>query len=296
MLNEFHDSQMAVWPLAKKNFDDLKNIETKSFNFDNYTIKVQFNPARIKSSGANTNREAIAARKCFLCSANRPKEQLVAEAPNGLPFEILVNPYPIFEQHLTIVNKQHVWQNILPNIGAMLQMATYLPDYTIFYNGARCGASAPDHMHFQAAPKGALPLIHDYNLAIKKGLVDTFSGTECTTFSYALGRLVYCIDTVSEDVLSSSLKHIFATINSSCEEEPMVNILCQFENGHCYTYVIPRRAQRPMQYGTGPDKLLVSPASVEVAGIFIVPIEEHFKRITADDVQDILNQCCFTKP
>ena len=154
----FHE-QVSNWELARVNFAGLTTVKSKSFSFGDFDVKVQFNPARIVSSGAKTDAKSIAARPCFLCAANRPQEQTAIDFGD---YEILVNPFPIFPEHFTIPRKEHVAQQILPYFADMLQIAVAMDDYLVFYNGPECGASAPDHMHFQAGTKDFLPLVNDY--------------------------------------------------------------------------------------------------------------------------------------
>jgi ATP adenylyltransferase/5',5'''-P-1,P-4-tetraphosphate phosphorylase II len=149
-------SQLKDWELARTNYEALKNVKTREFRFDGFTIRVQFNPARIRSSAAKVDAKSIQERKCFLCPDNLPKEQ------EGIPFDnayqALVNPFPIFPEHFTIPTYEHTCQRILNRYEDMLGLAESLDRYTIFYNGPECGASAPDHAHFQAGIKGFLPI------------------------------------------------------------------------------------------------------------------------------------------
>ena len=148
--------QLVSWETARNNYAALSGVQVKELNVNGILYKVQFNPARIVSSGAKVDAKSIKERKCFLCPANLPAEQ------KGIPFEghynILVNPFPIFPRHLTIPETAHVNQRISPRFGDMLDLAQQLTDYTIFYNGPKCGASAPDHAHFQAGNKGFMPI------------------------------------------------------------------------------------------------------------------------------------------
>ena len=151
--------QLSEWPLAQTNYQALNAVCVKELHVGEIAYKVQYNPARIASSGAKTDVQSIQARKCFLCASNRPAEQ------RGIPFkehyEVLVNPYPIFPKHLTIPDTTHTEQVIEGRIHEMLELAQALPDFTIFYNGPRCGASVPDHMHFQAGSRGFMPIETD---------------------------------------------------------------------------------------------------------------------------------------
>jgi len=323
----FHE-QVSNWSLARTNFAGLKTIRTKSFDFGDFEVNVQFNPARIVSSGAKVDAKTIAERECFLCAANRPAEQRALEFGN---YEILVNPFPIFPEHFTIPHKEHINQQIKPYFADMLELARALDEYLIFYNGPRCGASAPDHLHFQAGTKDFLPLVNDY-----KRLKDTHAqllveseAVQLFSFNNYL-RTVYCIE--STDITSavdsfeklcryftspptplleergtaketpfSSLRNIIKhevispfSPGRGEKGEPMMNIVCTFENGKWFTFVLPRKAFRPWQYtAEGDQQLLVSPATVEMCGIFITPIESHFERISKEDVESILKQVSF---
>jgi len=285
----FHE-QVSNWELAFVNYEGLKSIRTKSFSFGDFDIKVQFNPARIISSGAKVDAKTIAARKCFLCIENRPEEQQGIDAGE---YTILVNPYPIFPQHFTIPRKEHSDQLIKPYFKDMLELAEAMDDFIVFYNGPKCGASAPDHMHFQAGTKDFLPLLNDY-----KRLKPTCSELLEEGVNYQLFQLkkylrnVYCIE--SDTILSAQniFDNLYIKWQNGKTEEPMMNIVCSYEDGIWYTFIFPRSAFRPWQYtAEGERQLLVSPATVEMSGIFITPIESHFEKITGEDIMSILEQC-----
>ena len=295
----FHE-QVSNWELARVNYEGLNTVRTKSFSFGDFAMNVQFNPARIVSSGAKMDAKTIAARKCFLCTENLPAEQKGVDAGN---YTILVNPFPIFPQHFTIPRKEHIDQQIKPYFAEMLELAEALDDYAVFYNGPRCGASAPDHMHFQAGTKDFLPVITDY-----KRMKPTHATIIDEGINYQLYQLndycrtVYCIESDSIESAQSLFENLYTkwqvlpdlSLILSKEEgiEPMMNIVCSFEDGIWYTFLFPRKAFRPWQFTAEGDKqLMVSPATVELSGIFITPIESHFDRITKDDVISILEQC-----
>ncbi len=283
------NQQLSSWKLAHDNYADLKTVKTKTISFGDFDVKVQFNPARIVSSGAKVDAKSIAERKCFLCAANRPPEQ---KSVNFGDYEILVNPFPIFPEHFTIPRKEHVDQQIKPYFTDMLELAKALENYLVFYNGPRCGASAPDHMHFQAGTKDFLPLVNDYNR-----LKDTHTDLLVTTEKMQLfqmknyARTVYCIE--SDNIISAkdSFEKLYSYFQTEDEVEPMMNIVCTFENGKWYTFVLPRKAFRPLQYtAEGEQQLLVSPATVEMCGVFISPVENHFERISKEDIESIFKQ------
>ena len=169
-IQKFVGDQLSRWPLACENFRALKNVKVREVEAGGLTVKLQFNPARIVSSAAKLNKEDIAKRKCFLCRDNRPAEQIMLkfEGRKNKKYHILLNPYPIFPDHMVIAAVRHVDQSIRQRYVDMLDLARKYTGYTFFYNGPRSGASAPDHHHFQAAPKGIIPLECDVNQLMDK--------------------------------------------------------------------------------------------------------------------------------
>ena len=173
---DLFNRQLAVWQQASDNFAALANVGVKEITVGGFPVKVQFNPARIVSSAAKVDPKTIKERKCFLCGANRPEIQ------EGLPFfgkkaeySVLINPFPIFPKHLTVPDVNHVNQTIegeWERFEDMLSLAETLDDFLFFYNGPKCGASAPDHMHFQGGNKGFLPVEYNYNALEKTLLVN----------------------------------------------------------------------------------------------------------------------------
>lgn len=291
--NDLFHSQLNEWELAKTNFDALQRVETKEFDFSDFIIKVQFNPARIQSSAAKVDAKSIQERKCFLCPDNLPVVQ--KGIPFGSGYQVLVNPFPIFPEHFTIPTFQHTDQLILDRYGDMLDLSKAMDNYTIFYNGPKCGASAPDHAHFQAGIKGFLPIEND----IKK-----VKGGELLYQSDALS--VYSIKNYLRNgfLLEAELKEdsfeYFQKIYNLLElkkddKEPMMNILTWYETGKWYSVIFPREKHRPdCFYAEGEDNLLISPASVDLGGVFITPLEKDFRKITKEDIKDILKEICIS--
>jgi len=301
----FHE-QVSNWELAHLNYEGLKTVRTKSVSFGDFEVIVQFNPARITSTGARMDTKTIAARKCFLCEENRPAEQRSVEAGD---YTVLVNPFPIFPQHFTIPHKEHIDQQIKPYFSDMLELAEALDNYIIFYNGPRCGASAPDHLHFQAGTKDFLPLLSDYKRlkTTHVTLLDEGENYQLFMLNNYL-RTVYCIE--SDTIISARnvFENLYIDLSLTLskgegirktrgegtrkeEIEPMMNIVCSFEDGIWKTYIFPRGGFRPWQYtAIGDQQLLVSPATVEMSGIFITPVESHFERIEKEDIVSILQQ------
>ena len=297
-VNELFEQQLSVWEMARNNFEGLKTVQIREFDFDGFGVKVQFNPARMVSSGAKVDAKTIAQRKCFLCAANRPEVQ------RGIAwrdYDILINPFPIFTRHLTIPRREHVDQRLVPYISDMFDLARELPDFVVFYNGPKCGASAPDHMHFQAGNADFLPLVSDYFNLKSKGKCTmhnaqcTIGGVDIYTIDDYL-RVVYCVESTDKDALREAFMKLYNSWVKEEGVEPMMNVVCLYREGRWYLFVIPRGAFRPWQYtAEGEKQLLVSPATVEVSGLFITPVKEHFERITKEDVVDILKQCTINK-
>ena len=282
-------SQLSNWELARNNYAGLNTVQTKSFDFGNFEVKVQFNPARMVSSGAKVDTKTIAERPCFLCATNRPAEQKAIEFGD---YEILVNPFPIFPEHFTIPRREHTPQQIKAFFSDMLELAKAMDNYLIFYNGPQCGASAPDHMHFQAGTKDFLPLVNDYH-RLKLTHTDLLVSTEKMQLFQMTdyGRTVYVIESTDSENAQDSFEKLYDFFSQGEESEPLMNVVCTNENSKWYVFVLPRKAFRPWQYSAEvTEQLLVSPATVEMCGIFITPVESHFERITKEDIVSILQQ------
>jgi ATP adenylyltransferase/5',5'''-P-1,P-4-tetraphosphate phosphorylase II len=286
---ELFKEQLTHWKLARTNFEGLKTVQTKQFSFGDFKVLVQFNPARIVSSGAKVDAKSIAERKCFLCTANRPPEQ------KGIvmgDYTILVNPFPIFPEHFTIVHHQHICQEIQPYFIDMLELAEAMSNYVVFYNGPKCGASAPDHLHFQAGTKSFMPLVADYKRLKETHAELLVSSNHFQLYSFKnYLRTVYCI--AATDVIGANyaFEKLYSHLQQEDGIEPMMNIISSYEGDEWLTFVMPRGSFRPWQYTAEEDKqLLVSPATVEMSGVFITPIEAHFNKITKEDIISIFEQ------
>ena len=291
-VEEFFTSQLAEWEMAADSFDALKHVKMKTLKVGDATFKVQFNPARIRSSAAKIDAASLKARKCFLCDENRPALQ--SSLPWDENYKILVNPYPIFPKHLTVPCCSHTPQTIVGRMCHMMQLAQVLDDYEVFYNGPRCGASAPDHMHFQAGNKGFMPWLDDLKhanvepvcsvpdaaMCIVDGLVRAAVIIKATSLAGGVAmfeRMLECLPVPEGDV------------------EPMMNILCSYCNGEWTVTVFPRKKHRPSCYGAdGDDNILISPASVDMGGVLAVPLEKDFVKIDENDIVDILNEVCYS--
>ncbi len=296
-IERFFDRELKNWPLAAANYEALELVETKFIDVDGLFVKVQYNPARRVSTGAKIDRKSIAERPCFLCRDNRPEQQGALRW--GPCYEFLVNPFPIFQRHLTIPELTHTPQTSKGRGPHMIEMARDLEGYAIFYNGPLCGASAPDHMHFQACLKSELPLID----AIEQRMPAQTDSVEIqASLGFPFG--FYIVDTdrhLAGTMATDTVRALYAVIDPAENEEdymkhePMINIIC-YDTEHTTRFVIiPRRRHRPSNYGEGPGQMLISPASVDLGGVFITPRKEDFDAITADDIRNIYHECCYTE-
>lgn len=292
ILTEFAEVQKRIWPLAKTNYDGLKLVEEKLFLFDGFQLKAQFNPERIRSSAAKVDQQSIAERTCFLCSENRPAEQQAMAF--GDNFLILVNPYPIFKTHLTITSSHHTDQRFLPAVKSMLLLAKAMEGFTVFYNGPQAGASAPDHLHFQAGEKGFMVVDEEFqSLKAHSGSALLLAPrTQVWYFNNYLRKMI-SLETRSMEEAMAVLEAYYQSFArlQPVNNEPMMNVLCSWSEEVWTIHLFPRKKHRPRQYfAEGDGQLLISPGAVDMGGVFIIPRREDFEKITASDVADILEQ------
>ena len=262
-------TQREEWKLLDDNCTQMRNIEEKSLRWGNdVEVILQYNPSRFISASAKVDEKSIKERKCFLCAENRPMEQ------KGISFldkyTILCNPYPILQNHLTIPLLSHVPQMMGKKMGDMLSLTELLPNYIVFYNGPKCGASAPDHFHLQAGLKSEV-LLNSENSLRSCLRIESETKSEAEDIFY--------------DVCNYLKTH------QPNEDEPMMNIISFMENGKYIIHVFPRKAHRPWQYSAeGKAQLLVSPGALDMAGMFITPRKEDFDTIETEDIEDIYAQ------
>jgi len=285
--------QSTTWSLAKKNYKALSEVVSKDLIINHIRIRLQFNPGRITSSSANVSNEAIQKRLCFLCVKNRPSEQesltFIAKDSAHSEFQILINPFPVFPQHFTIASTEHQPQAIHGNFKSFLQLAKSMEDCVIFYNGPRCGASAPDHLHFQAGSKGLMPIEVDYD-QWKKTLIWRGQDTSISKMEGLL-RNGWVMEGQEPTELTNTfdqLLDLLKSMNPESTEEPMLNLLCWYQNGNWICLIFPRKAHRPKCYFKNDDtRLLISPASVEMGGLMIAARLEDFNKIEEKDIREI---------
>ncbi len=284
------EQQKSNWDVAAKNFGSLPKIQTRDFDFGHFKIKTQCNPERIRSSAAKTDANSIAARPCFLCLNNLPKEQSGILFQNG--YLILTNPYPIFPQHLTISNLEHIPQQILHHFADMLELSEGLPDFTVFYNGPKCGASAPDHFHLQAGNKGFLPVIDEFEVLEKEyseGLLQNKDSKIIAVENY-LRRFIAIVSTDKNQLLEK-FEFIYHWLENNRGEEPRMNVLCNYLNGNWRVIIFPRNVQHPSHFfKSEEERIVVGPAAVELGGVLILPREKDFKKITKKEITEIYNE------
>ncbi|MBP5314587.1 MAG: DUF4922 domain-containing protein [Muribaculaceae bacterium] len=294
VIADFIADQLSKWELADNNFKALAGVKVKTLDVDGMPIKVQFNPARIVSSSAKVDAKSLKERKCFLCEANRPAVQYGLEWGEGR-YTVLINPFPIFPRHLTIPDTGHVDQLIRGRVADMMRLARALEDYTVFYNGPKCGASAPDHMHFQAGNSDFLTIGEALRKVKLEPVVE--DGAARASVSDELPLPVIVIDSPCPEAGQRLFERIYDALPVREDEtEPMMNLLCYPEGDDIRLVVIPRKQHRPSFYGTeGDDTMLISPASVDMGGVFITPLEKDFNRLDADLIRRIFDELCLDK-
>ncbi|HAQ19777.1 MAG TPA: DUF4922 domain-containing protein [Prolixibacteraceae bacterium] len=293
VLREFVEAEKLIWPLAASNYKGLEKVEERSFQFDGFEIRAQYNPERMRSSVAEVDKDSIAARQCFLCSENRPEEQDAIAF--GDQFVILVNPFPIFKYHFTISSNSHTDQRFMPNVRDLFELSKAMEGFTVFYNGPECGASAPDHLHFQAGESSFMPITTEFEqLKSKARLLHSGEETKVWAFDNYLRKMISVESTSMEEALK--MVEIYYNHFQKMQPkkmEPMMNALCTFAGYKWTIHLFPRKAHRPTQFfATGNKHILISPGSVDFGGVFILPRQEDFEKITSHDIIDILDQVC----
>lgn len=266
----------------------MKAAEIRDVFCPGYTLKVQWNPQRIVSTAARLDPASIRERPCFLCVENLPEAQRAILYRNE--YVLLCNPAPIFSQHYTIAHVRHLPQLIEPAPAAFLTlMRDFSPQFTVLYNGPRSGASAPDHQHFQAAPVGALPVETDIHADGKLRLLKVVEGVEVFT-AEGLGRAILVLKGAGQDRVASALLKVFAAMRAAFQtvDEPMMNMLGLCREDRWMILIFPRARHRPDVYDLeGEAQILITPASVEMGGLFITPREKDYRGLDAGLAQSI---------
>ena len=288
-ISRFFNRQLEMWEDARHRFRDLKHVEVRQLSDQ---LKVQFNPARIVSTGAKIDKHTLGERPCFLCERNRPKEQMTKQIDDH--FQLLVNPFPILPVHFTIPATKHQPQSIYRHYGEMHRLLSLHSELMVFYNGPKCGASAPDHLHFQAGTSGVLPLQTNWQ-RLSRNLTDVISLTDEEKISVLSDFLVpaFVIISKSEDSDEELFHRLYRSMPMRGDEsEPMMNIIAWRKGDEFISVVIPREKHRPDAYfAEGEDQMMVSPGALDMAGLIITPREEDFSKINLDKATALLCEC-----
>lgn len=305
----FIENQLAKWQTARTNHEALNQIETRRFELAGNTITVQFNPARAVSTCAKVDKSSIEARKCFLCPENKPNEQDEIIISLDEPFSLRINPYPILPGHLTISSLKHQDQVLADKTIRQLpgKLISWLEEYfasgyVLFYNGAKCGASAPDHFHFQAVKQSDVPVIQQWErlmeTAVREKEIKTENGNTYSSFQitcYICPILVF-ICNHSTDILPEMINQYLESLPlHEGESEPRYNLFAWQDKQRGFTMAyFPREEHRPACYtATGGEQLLVSPGALDMAGLLVTPRKEDFYKITESDITQIYKEVAY---
>lgn len=288
-ISRFFNRQLEVWTDARHRFRDLKHVETRQFSDQ---LKLQWNPARIVSTGAKIDEKTLGERPCFLCDKNRPKEQMSKQIDEK--FHLLVNPFPILPVHFTIPARKHQPQLIYKNYGEMHRFISLHSDLMVFYNGPKCGASAPDHLHFQAGTNGILPLQTNWQ-RLSRNLTDIISLNDEEKISVVRDFIVPAFVIISKSAESDEalFRRLYKAMPQRGDEtEPMMNIISWRKGEEFISVVIPREKHRPEAYfAEGDAQFVVSPGALDMSGLIITPREEDFRKLTEEKALSLLQEC-----
>ena len=288
-ISRFFNRQLEVWTDARHRFRDLKHVETRQLSDQ---LKLQWNPARIVSTGAKIDKKTLGERPCFLCDKNRPKEQMSKQIDEK--FHLLVNPFPILPVHFTIPARKHQPQLIYKNYGEMHRFISLHSDLMVFYNGPKCGASAPDHLHFQAGTNGILPLQTNWQ-RLSRNLTDIISLNDEEKISVVSDFIVPAFVIISKSAESDEalFRRLYKAMPQRGDEtEPMMNIISWRKGEEFISVVIPREKHRPEAYfAEGDAQFVVSPGALDMSGLIITPREEDFRKLTEEKALSLLQEC-----
>ena len=281
------------------NYGALDQVEIKDMTIDGFPAKLFFNPARVRSVMADVSPEALQKRACFLCPDGLEPLQLttVWDSPTGQMYFIRVNPFPIFNHHFTISSSIHERQTFAPHMESMLHLTQAMPEMSIFYNGPMCGASAPDHMHFQAVPRHSMPIEDHFDTNYANAVLVQESDLQSH-----LAALEKVLSMASIPENASQTGSLTAGASRTEEWEPRWNIISWYEPASSpnsliasspkfNTIVFFRRESRPQCFfAPENERILFSPGTVEMGGIGIVANRESFDRLTPEKLRDIIRE------
>ena len=291
----FFNRQLWAWDEVRQRYRDLTSVETRELMGEGMEIAVQWNPARIRSTGAKIDARSLAERPCFLCGKNRPQEQIHRVIDQH--YELLVNPYPILPLHFTLPTLKHQPQAILPMYAEMHRLAKSSPSLTILYNGPKCGASAPDHAHLQAVSSNVLPLQRSWqrlsrNLKEVMKMDDEDGIYQIVDYPTA-AFLIRSHSLESDNELFKKLYYSLPLIKG--DSEPMMNVITWRQGDVTLSVVLPRKKHRPDCYtAEGEAQYIISPGAVDMGGLLITPREEDFRKITSEAAMAIYREVSLT--
>lgn len=297
ILNEFKNEQLKNWELASNNYNKLSSSLERKIEFNGFTFKILFNEGRKISSSAKVDKETIANRKCFLCRNNLPGEQKAILFDEK--YFILLNPFPVTDDHYTIAQKDHLPQLIINSFSDLLQLSRSFGDkFAVIYNGPKCGASAPDHLHFQALPVIKLPLFKDVNhLTSKYGETVSSGKSKISFIDDGLRRFFYLeSDNKSEveNVFNMIIEYHAKQIKN--EPEPMINIAVSYSKDSWKLILFFRGKHRPeLFFKTGDERMLISPAAIDYSGLVITPVKKDFEQVNKSILKEIFNETSLNK-
>ncbi len=275
--------QMECWESARLNYEALAQVEERIVELGEITVCVQYNPGRMTSVSSRSNSQT-APSACFLCNENLPAEQL--RIPYMSDYHLLVNPFPIFKQHFTIPTTMHTPQCITQRMDVLLALSRDCAPYTFFYNGARCGASAPMHMHFQAGNGGFMPIEQQWYIAHRRAVRDTKHAR--LSLLEGLYRPIFLLEATKEEAALALWERLYHALPEIPDEEPMINIIARYQSSEWILLIFPRTKHRPDRYyATDATQRLISPGSVEMGGVIITPRPEDYATLTAKEIADI---------
>ncbi|MCX8104328.1 MAG: DUF4922 domain-containing protein [Ignavibacterium album] len=291
--------QCNDWKLCRDNYEQLKNVRIKKFQFEGYSIKAQFNPGRIVSTSAKVDPKSIQERKCFLCENNLPAEQ------KGILYKdeyiILINPFPIFPIHFTLTSIKHQPQRIEDTFTHLLNFSKDLSKhFTVIYNGPRCGASAPDHLHLQAGNKFFMPIDDEADLISNEygSVVVDKDDLLIQTVDDGLRQFIL-FESKDEELLEKSFGKFYKVYAELMNEndEPLMNIISFYDEEFGWRIIVFLRAKHRSHhyFEEGENKILVSPAAIDLGGVCIFPREEDFDRVDKNLLRDIFHEVFIDK-
>jgi len=283
--------QKRAWPQLAEGYRALSSIEVREINCNGFSVTLQWNPRRIVSTDAKVDDKTVRERKCFLCPENLPESQKAISFDGD--FLILCNPNPIFERHFTVSSVKHVPQLLGAHIETLLSLTEAVSgEFSVFYNGPECGASAPDHLHFQLSPAGGIPVESDAKVQTRLVRKKMFNAVNYSSLA-DYGRRVIVMDSQKKEKMAAALAKLLIVMEKSdaTSPEPKMNLLSTFQDGVWRSIVFPRRKHRPdVFYREGNERVLVSPALVDMGGLIITPRRMDFDRIDAKMLESILDE------